>query len=93
MLPEPGLLSWLLPAPGSLPPSWLPFRGFTFPTTSAEVFVWDRHRTGSDKKTRVQMTVRQQRDNKGEEEAKWQAKRRGREGDKRSDKKRLSVHE
>lgn len=33
----------------------------------------------------VQMKVRQQitRDNKGEEEAKWQAKRRGRQGDER----------
>lgn len=40
---------------------------------------WDRHRTGSDKKTRdgPDESVTTERDNKEEEEAKWQAKRRG----------------
>lgn len=88
VLPKPGLLSWLLPASGILPPLWLPFRGFAFPTTSAGargVFVRDRHRTGSDKKTGDGPNEGEttDRDNKGEEEAKWQAKRRGRQGDER----------
>lgn len=49
------------------------------------MFVWDRHRTGSDKKTRDGLNEDEttDRDNKREEEAKWQAKRRGRQGDKR----------
>lgn len=59
------------------------------------MFVWDRHRTGSDKKTRdgPNEDEKTDRDNKGEEEAKWQAKRRGRQGDKKRDKERLTVHE
>lgn len=46
---------------------------------------WDRHRTVSDKKTRdgPNEGVTTDRDNKGEEEAKWHAKRRGRQRDKR----------
>lgn len=47
VLPKPGLLARLLPAPGFLPPLWLPFRGFAFPTISSGaqgVFVQDRHR-------------------------------------------------